>query len=109
MGRLSIQKTLNARFKRVSLLELTLPDNHDRPTRFFQSICLLAVACFIGCDLRFPVSNSALGQPAVATGMAVPEAPVNENYLASADESQIGFSGQVLSLKGVTVSEPMNY
>ena len=83
--------------------------NQLQPLRSPRLSCPAPITDLVGGNFRLPVGQPALGQPAVAARMPMPETPVIENDFPSVHESQIRFSWQIASRKGVAVSKPMNH
>jgi len=109
IGRSFTQETPDSRFQRVPLLELTLPDNHHRPTGLSQLTCLLPITSLVRCDFRLPVVQPALGQPAVPAGMPMPEAPVHEDHFPSAYECQVGSPWEIATSQRVSVAKSVHH
>ena len=114
MGRLLLfsvrKKLIDARFQLLRVFQFALPDSQDTPTKFPQLLPCTAVARDVCAKLLLPKRHSSFWRCGIAASqMAMPEAAVYEDDLATGREHQIRLAGQAGNMKPITISKRMNY
>ena len=93
---------------RLSLADFALPYHERTPPVCVEGGEILLVALLVACDLRGPVVAIRLWNPIAAlAGVAVPEAPMNEDHLAAGAEHQVGLPWKSLPVKTVPIPRAM--
>ena len=83
------------------------PDYANLPPLAYQVANVFRVSSYVSADLVLPVIDPAGGKPSLPAVVAVPEATVDEDYLAPRPEHEVGAPGQVAPVETVAIAHPV--
>jgi hypothetical protein len=107
-SRIRIQEAIQSFQQGIGPLNLTFPDDKDRPAHLAQSGTHRCVPLLISEELRLPVLNTRSWQSSgAASRMHVPEASVDKNCFGSLRKDDVGATRQIGSMQGEAISAPM--
>src|SRR3984885_2032499 len=104
---LRIEKPPNHRAQAVFVRELAFPDCQHLPPHSPERAFVFFIPALVAFQFRNPEINTGFWQSRKrASRMRVPEAPVNENDLASRREHEVGTAGKSPPVEALTIAQP---
>ena len=101
------QERPQAVLKRLIILDFTLPDHFDRPTRLLQFGLIPAISNPVLLNLWRPEFEIRFGKFSGLAFVTMPKAPMNEYRLPSTENRDVGTTGKLLPVKPETVAQTM--
>lgn len=106
---LFFQESYNITCQCMLVFCFTIPNRQHRPPLHRQRTSDISVSCSISFYLLPPIVSIGLGDAGTALAVvAMPKASVDENHFSAAYEREIGLSGQIVTMKTVTVAHLVN-